>query len=85
MKDRYLAVAMFLALLVTFAVGREYGIKNSPEYVAMKMQISDRVRKETDSINELYATSQDAVCERIYDAVLDDLQAGAARDYADRN
>ena len=73
MRDAILGIAISLALLAAFSVGKQYGLKNAPEYVAMKEEQQRKSEAELAAILAEYEASNDDTCEKIFDLVIEDL------------
>lgn len=71
MKSVTFTGVLIIFMVTTFFVGRSYGLKTAPEYVAMKDRERDRVLDDIRTLNAEYEGSTDDVCQQIMDLVLD--------------
>lgn len=82
-SDALLALGFSLGLVAAFSVGRNYGLRNAPEYLAAKAEQRARLDAEIAAADTEYEGSRQSVCDQIIDLVMDHLIADSADGPAD--
>lgn len=73
MKQVVFGLALFGALVLSFRVGVNHGLKTSPEYVAAKERDREAFRKSMKQDLAEYKASGSATCDKIFEIVSEDL------------